>query len=200
MKKLNPGNLAALAGNDELASSLNPAFVGQPITYTATVSSKFLGTVSGTVNFKSGAISLGSATLVNGQASITTSFSTSGNRSIIAMYVGEGNNMGSTSPALKQVVNKYPSSTAVVSSLNPSIVGQVVTFTATVTTGGSPTGTVTFKAGTTTLGTVALTGNTASLSTSALTAGTHSITAVYSGDGTFAGSTSPALKQVVNSH
>jgi hypothetical protein len=35
-------------------------------------------------------------------------------------------------------------------------------------------------------------------STSTLTAGTHGSTAVYSGDGTFKGSTSPALEQVVN--
>jgi hypothetical protein len=71
-------------------------------------------------------------------------------------------------------------------------------FTATVTTGGSPTGTVTFKSDGSTLDTVPLTGNTASLSTSALTAGTHVITAVYSGDATYNASTSPVVKQVVS--
>ena len=185
-----------------VTSSLNPAFLGQTITFTATVTSQYQGMVSGTVDFKSGTVSLGSAMLANGQASIDASFSKSGTDSITAKYLGDVNNTGSTSPALKQVVNKYPSSTAVVSSLNPSMVGQEVTFTATVTvtTDGSPTGTVTFKSGATTLGTVVLTGNTASLSTSTLTAGTRTITAVYSGDGTFKASTSPVLKQVVDKY
>jgi hypothetical protein len=47
--------------------------------------------------------------------------------------------------------------TTLVSSLNPSGLGQAVTFTATVT-GLSPTGTVTFKDGATTLGTATLNG------------------------------------------
>lgn len=179
-----------------VTSSLNPALVGQTITFTARVSSQYQGMVSGTVDFKSGSLSLGSATLVNGQASIVASFSTSGSHSITAKYLGDVNNTASTSPVLKQVVNKNPSSTTLASSPNPSMVGQTVTFTATVTTGA--TGTVTFKSGTTVLGKVSLTGNTASLSTSALAKGTHSIKAVYSGDTTFKGSTSPVLKQVVN--
>jgi hypothetical protein len=181
-----------------VTSSPNPAFVAQTITYTATVISKYLGLVSGSVVFKSGSASLGSAPLVNGRASVNASFSTSGNRSITTTYAGDANNTGSTSPVLTQVVNKYPSSTTVVSNLHPSRFGQAVMFTATVTTGGSPTGTVTFKSDGATLDTVAVTGNTASLSTSALTAGTHVITAIYSGDATYNASTSPVLKQVVS--
>jgi len=88
--------------------------------------------------------------------------------------------------------------TAVISSLNPSNVGQSVTFTATVT-GTTPTGTVQFKDGAANLGApVALAGGTATFSTSSLGAGTHSITAVYSGDADDATSTSPAISQVVN--
>jgi hypothetical protein len=181
-----------------VTSSLNPAFVGQTITYTATVGSQYQGAVSGTVNFKSGSVSLGSATLVNGQASLTTSYSAHGSYSVIAMYGGDSNNKASTSPALKQVVNDYTSAVSLVSSLNPSIVGQTVTFTATVTSGA--TGSVTFKSGAIILGLVPLTGNTASVATSSLTAGSHNITAVYGGDLVFKGSTSPALKQVVTTH
>jgi sugar lactone lactonase YvrE len=183
-----------------LHSSLNPAFAGQSITYTATVTDQFAGALSGAVNFESGGTVLGSATPVNGQASISVPFSTSGSYSITAKYVGDVNNAGSTSPALKQVVDKNASSTAVVSSLNPSIVGESVKFTATVTVtaSGSPTGTVTFKSGATTLGEVPLTGNTASLSTSTLATGTHVITAVYGGNAAFAASTSPGLKQAVD--
>lgn len=58
-------------------------------------------------------------------------------------------------------------------------------------------GTVTFKDGTTTLGTATLSGGTATYSTSTLSAGTHSITAVYSGDGSYRGSTSPSVAQLV---
>ncbi|MFO0930836.1 MAG: Ig-like domain repeat protein [Gemmataceae bacterium] len=89
--------------------------------------------------------------------------------------------------------------TTVVSSANPSVVGQNVTFTATVSgSPGTPTGTVTFKDGAGTLGSSALAAGSATFSTSSLTLGSHSITAVYSGDATFATSTSSVLTQVVN--
>jgi len=89
-----------------VASSLNPASVGQPITFTAKVTSQYEGTVTATVTFMSGAVSLGEATLVDGQASITTAYSTAGTYSITATYAGDGNNTGSKSPVLKQVVDK----------------------------------------------------------------------------------------------
>ena len=88
--------------------------------------------------------------------------------------------------------------TALVSSLNPSLVGQSVTFTATVT-GASPTGTIQFKDGAGNLGgPVAMAGAVATLTTSVLTQGTHPITAVYSGDANNLTSTSPVVQQVVN--
>jgi len=92
------------------------------------------------------------------------------------------------------------SSTSVTSSLNPSTFGTAVTFTATVkpATLGTPTGKVTFKDGTTTLGMGTLSGGKATFKTSSLAKGQHSITAVYAGDATFMGSTSPMLTQTVN--
>jgi uncharacterized repeat protein (TIGR03803 family) len=86
--------------------------------------------------------------------------------------------------------------TTLTSSLNPSTVGQSVTFTATVT-GNSPTGTVKFFVGSTSLGFRPLSLGVAALSTPRLVAGTHSITAVYSGDANNAPSTSAAVTQVV---
>jgi hypothetical protein len=85
------------------------------------------------------------------------------------------------------------------SSLNPSLSGQSVTFTATVT-GNLPTGTVQFKDGAANLGApVTLAGGgTASFTTAALTSGSHSITAAYSGDGNNTTSTSAPLTQNVN--
>jgi hypothetical protein len=63
---------------------------------------------------------------------------------------------------------------------------------------GVATGTVTFSDGNSSLGSASVSSNTASLATTALPVGTDSITAVYSGDSNFTGSTSSALSQVVN--
>jgi hypothetical protein len=92
-----------------------------------------------------------------------------------------------------------PTTTTVKSSLNPSLFGQSVTFTATVTsTGSAPTGTVTFKDGATTLGTGTLSSGKATFTTKTLAVGSHSITATYGGSSSFSGSTSPVLTQTVN--
>jgi len=89
--------------------------------------------------------------------------------------------------------------TTLSSSLNPSHYGQQITFTAVVTPSGSgtPTGSVTFDDGATSLGSVILAKGVATLTTNALTAGSHSISATYSGDATFAASTSAPLVQTV---
>jgi subtilase family serine protease len=91
-------------------------------------------------------------------------------------------------------------STDVTSSANPANYGAPVTFTATVTTTGAtpPTRTVTFNDGATALGTGTLNSSqVATFTTTTLTAGTHSITAVYGGDSSNGGSTSPVLSQVI---
>jgi hypothetical protein len=89
--------------------------------------------------------------------------------------------------------------TVVVSSKNPSEVGQAVTFTATVSTsGGKPTGAVTFNDGGVSIGTATLAGGTAALTTSALKLGNHTITAVYAGNISFSASTSSPLLQSVS--
>jgi hypothetical protein len=89
------------------------------------------------------------------------------------------------------------STTTLSSSPNPSTVGQSVTFTATVSPSNA-TGTVQFLDGTTAIGSGVVTAGVASLSTSALAAGDHDITAVYSGDGSYASSTSAIVTQVVS--
>jgi hypothetical protein len=73
--------------------------------------------------------------------------------------------------------------------------GTAVTLTAMVASAaGTPDGTVTFFSGSSQLGTTTLDGSgKATLSTTALPAGTDSVTAVYSGSGTFASSSSPAV-------
>src|SRR5207302_392645 len=183
-----------------LISSLNPSALGQAVTFTATVTSSATGTPTGTVTFQDGASALGTGTLSGGTATFTTSALTAGTHSITAIYGGDANFTGSTSPILTQTINQTASSSAVVtSSNNPSIIGTAVTFTASVTSPvtGTLTGTVTFQDGASALGTGTLSGGTATFTTSGLTAGTHSITAIYGGDANFAGSTSPVLTQTV---
>jgi len=184
-----------------VASSLNPALLNQSITFTATVTGHYGGIATGSVTFKAGSTTLGAATLnSSGQASLTTSFSTAGARSITAIYAGDLNYNGSTSAVLSQVVNKFPTTTTVSSSLNPSLVGQSVTFTATVSSayGSIPNGDkVTFKKGATVLATVTLSGGTASYTTSSLAAGSSTITASFVTDASFQAS-SGTVKQTVN--
>jgi hypothetical protein len=107
-----------------------------------------------------------------------------------------------TTRQLSVTVDQASSTVALASSPNPSVFGQAVSFTATVTATapatGSPTGTVTFKDGTTTLGAVTLAGGSATLTTSALVAGGHSITAAYQGDTDFLASASNPWVQTVN--
>jgi hypothetical protein len=92
--------------------------------------------------------------------------------------------------------------TALVSSQNPSNFGQLVTFTATLTASQffkfQPTGTVSFFDGSTSIGNSNLNGSgVATLTTANLAVGTHSMTATYNGDANFGPSTSPILYQVV---
>lgn len=96
-----------------------------------------------------------------------------------------------------------PTTTSVVSDGSPSIFGNTVTFTATVT-GTAPTGTVDFLDGASVISgcnDVALAGGgnnpTATCMTAGLAVGARSIKASYSGDGTSAASESPTIVQNV---
>ena len=101
-------------------------------------------------------------------------------------------------------VNQASTTTTLTSGTNSSVSGQSVTFTATVAAvspgSGTPTGTVNFLDNGTTIGAdeTLNSSGVATFSTSSLAVGTQSITAVYSGDTTFATSTSSAVSQVVD--
>jgi predicted secreted protein len=183
-----------------LVSSLNPAEFGQYVKFTATVTSTSSGTPTGTVTFKNGTTVLGTSNMSGGAASLFINTLAVNTHPITAVYSGNATFSTSTSAVLSQVINKAGSTTKVVSSANPSTVGETVTFTATVksTTTGTPAGSVTFKDGTTTLGTRALSGGVATLAIKTLAAGTHSITAVYVGNFDYTTSTSAVLSQKVN--
>lgn len=185
-----------------VTSSANPSVWGQSITLTATVTpSSGGGSPSGTVMFNDGSSVLGTEPLTNGQATVATSSLSVGPHSITAAYSGDSTFQASNG-ALTQTVNPASTTTTVTSSANPSILNSSFTVTANVAVVvpgvGTPTGTVTFKDGSTLLSTATIssTGQ-ATFSSSSFTAGAHSITATYSGDSNFNGSTSPTLNQSV---
>jgi autotransporter-associated beta strand protein len=187
-----------------LSSSANRALLGQSITITATVSvvPPSQGTPTGTVTFSDGSSPLATVALgSNGRATFSTAGLSLGSHTITAVYSGDALFSGSTSAPFTQAV-QTTTTTVVTSSVNPSVTGQAVTFTASVSTvqgSGMPTGTFTFKDGATTLGTSVLDANDrATFTISALVLGPHSITAVYEGDSNFVSSTSPALIQTVS--
>lgn len=195
-------NVQVSSTRTTLSSSANPSVSGQLVIFTATVSPLAgAGTPTGTVSFNDGVNAIGTGMLSGGQAAFTTSSLSVGSHSITAVYGGDSNFTGSASSVLTQVVNKAATTTTVSSSANPSLPNQSVTLTATVSVvapgAGSLTGTVAFNDGTTTLATIALTSaGTAAYTASALTVNSHSITAVYSGDGNFNGSSGSLTQNV----
>src|SRR5262249_1903639 len=176
---------------------------GPPVTLTATVTSA-AGVPTGTVTFLDGTTVLGTARVgIDGQAILKVSLAV-GSHAVTASFAGTGGFPDSTSAAVTEAVDRAATTVALGSSVNPAATGQAVTFTARVAVvapgAGAPTGTVTFKDGNLVLGTVAVgRDGTATLATSFAAAGGHVITAVYSGDSNFVGS-SQSLTEQVNAH
>jgi len=183
-----------------VASSLNPSTFGQSVTFTASVSSVApgVGTPTGVISFSDGSTPIAACQNVSlnatGQAQCVLSTVAIGTRTINAGFAGSANFLASAG-SLAQVVTPATSTMAVSSSLNPSIFGQAVTFTATVGSGqpgaGTPTGTVSFN----------IDGNLFCTNTAlnasgqaqcniagglpALSAGNRDVVAIYSGDSNF---------------
>jgi hypothetical protein len=137
--------------------------------------------------------------LSSGAASFNTSGLSIGTHALQAKYSGDSNYASSKSTVVEQSITRFSTSTTLSSSLNPSIYGQSVTWTATVTTSGSvpPTGKVNFTWGYL-IGTATLNSSgVATLTKSNLNADTYPLTAVYVGDTSNAGSTSTVVNQVV---
>ena len=89
-----------------LTSSPNPSTPGEPVTFTATVTSSAGAPPDGeTVSFKQGKTVLGTGTLSGGTASFTTSALKAGTHSVTAVYAGDTNFETSKSKPVKQVVN-----------------------------------------------------------------------------------------------
>jgi hypothetical protein len=187
-----------------LTAAPNPAGAGATVTLTATVAPAPTGSPLGTVSFYEGSTPLGMGT-VNGSgvATFTTAALSSGPHSLTAVYSGNATFATSTSSAVTETITSSNTSTTttLAAAPNPAAVGATVTFTATVAPAptGSPLGTVSFYDGSTLQGMGTVNGSgVATFTTAALSVGPHSITALYSGNATFATSTSTAVTQTIS--
>ncbi len=194
------GALYVTSSTVTVTSSANPSALGQAVTFTANVS--IVGSPSsvptGTVQFLDGAKPLASVNLSNGQATYTTALLGGGSHNIVAQYSGDG-----TYPAAQASYNQMVSAvTTLALTVSPAApaLGQAVVATATVTPTTAPagfappTGQVTFVLGGTAftagmpVGTVVLSSGTAVITLTGLVAGGNEVTAEYSGDSTWSGS------------
>ena len=167
-----------------------PVF-GQSATLVATLSPTGTATPTGTVQFYVGATLLGSATVANDTATITTSALNVGNNSVTAVYSGDTNYPASTSGVeLVPVALASTTTTLYLSDSNP-YPGEMVTILAAVAPvspgGGTLTGTVQFYDNNIYIGSGAVSNGAATYNTM-LPVGPNSITAIYSGDPHFEGS------------
>ena len=187
-----------------LTSSANPSYVGQPVTFTATLNtSSTQSPVAGTTSFHDGAAVLGTVNVsAAGVAALSTSALAAGTHSIYATYSGGSALPPGISNTLSQVVNTYGTTTTLSASQNSIAYGQSVTLTATVESAvsGTPvTGGVAFYEGTSILGVANISNGTASMTTNALEPGTNAITAGFVQNQTYSASISNAVTVYVAS-
>lgn len=169
-------------------SSVNPSTVGQAVTFTLSLPAD-AKSLNGTAQFFDGNVLLGSATVIGGQASFTTSTLTAGSHAIVVKYSGDSEVLASRG----QVVGGMLSTTTV--SANPATIlyGQPVLLMVQVGPSppagfAAPSGQVMFQDNGYPAGIAPVSSGKATLILNTLTAGTHVITAVFSGDMVWASS------------
>ncbi len=205
------GSSASLAGGlivnlasttTVLTASPNPSAFGQSVHLAAQVTSSSVEP-TGTLTFKLGSTSLGTATLDgSGAASLDLASFPAGTDALTAVYAGDTGHASSTSSTVNQVVSPAATTTTLSLSASSSLHGQAITLTAQVASvapgSGTPVGTITFMDGTNPLGTASLSGGGATLQVSTLAVGYRPLTAVYSGSDNFAASASEAAGETVH--
>lgn len=197
--------LVLLAATDTWLSSSQTSLYGMPVTITANVKTGNwgfnAGPLSGTVEFFDGATSLGSATVNNGLASLTTYTLAPGTHTITSHFSGGGNFGPNDGHPLTHVVQPGQVATTTTLADLPltAYAGQPSTLIAVVRTAGiTPTaGSVTFFDGGTALGTAPIDSTGRATLTTTLPPGAHMIYASYIGSGIFNPSTSNTVTQSV---
>jgi hypothetical protein len=190
-----PAALAGIGTTVAVSASASSVEVGSPITLTAAVTPV---AATGTVEFRDGAVSLGSAPVAAGSAVLTTSALAVGTRSVTAVYSGDATYGPSTgAPVSVTVTAVAPRSTTTVLAVS-AVAGaayQAVILTPTVTASlGAANGSVSFKDGAVTLGTSpCVAGVVAPFTTNVLAAGAHNLVAEFVGTAPYTSSTSAAV-------
>ena len=185
---------AAEAATVALSADNPTPLAGQAETFTVLVTPPASGSTAptGTVQFEVDGSAVGSAVaLANEMATSDSIALTAGAHTIIAFYSGDSTYAGATGSLT--VTAAVPTASVEVTASSPlTIAGQPLSFTAdvppSISGAPTPTGTVQFEVDGSDLGTaVALVNGAATSGSVTLTAGSHTVTAVYSGDSTYAG-------------
>jgi hypothetical protein len=176
-----------------LSSSLNPALLGQSVTFTATIASADPAQ-GGPIPLTDGSTLLATLTPnASGVATFTTSSLALGSHAMQASYAANATHNAASAGLTQYIVNGSIATTVTLSSSeNPAALGDTVTFTATVgSAAGTPTGSVQFAEGATVYATVPLVAGygSAQWSTGSLALGQHVITATLLPTGLYSGST-----------
>jgi subtilase family serine protease len=202
-------NMVAPVVGTATAVAASPASIAAAGTTVLTATVKAAsgsGTPTGSVTFAAGNASLGTAALAGSGATATAALTVkgsslaAGNNSVVATYAGSSGFSASTSPAVTVNVAAPLVSTTLTVAASPGSIAQsastVLTATVKAASGNSgPSGTVSFTAGDASLGTASLgiSGTNASAALTvkgvSLATGNNVITATYSGNSSFAGST-----------
>jgi hypothetical protein len=195
-----------------VASSANPSNAGESVFFTATVVpvGPGSGTPAGTVQFRIDGSDFGGPVPLSGglAQSQSTSVLTPGSHNVEARYSGSTDYQNSNGQVTQTVNGLFSTNTTLSSSQSPSVFGQQVTLTATVTSLLTPNGNVAFFTGSTcnsgtSLGSQSLQSAgagtaTASVNVSSLTVGvSQPLVACYQGNGTF-GASQGGTTQTVN--
>jgi uncharacterized protein (TIGR03437 family) len=158
------------------------------------------GDPTGAITFLGGSTPIGTAMLTPSPAlSVTSTASldtTNGSTSFSAVYSGDNNFQPSAFPSQ----SKTATTLAVNGGPNPSLPGQSVTLTATISPNAvnlPPTGTVNFLDGATFLGLGQVVAGVATLTTTFAAPGPHSLTVNYSGDANYLPSSAPWYQAVI---
>lgn len=199
---------AIIETTTSLTAPSNTVTANSKITFTATVKAASRTTIpAGSVTFNDGDTTIGTATLSGGIASLSTTTMSEGRHSVSAAYEGSAAFLKSMSSPLSVSVTPQPiatlvsTTTALSSSTSQADQGYTISLTATVAAASGsvyPTGRVVFSIGKRNVGSASLTNGKAYLITSALPVGNDGVVASYSGDTSFAPSTSPAIQVTIS--
>ena len=190
----------------KIIAQVSPSTIttGQNVTLSANVTGVPGAPIpGGTVQFIANGKNIGSAVSVaTGTASLSGAFFTApGTYSIIAQYSGDASYNSASSASVQLTVAAPVPGISV--TVNPSTItaGGSTTLTAQLAGTPAPTGTIQFLANGANIGSpVTLVAAVATLADQVFsTAGTYAITAVYGGDGNYAGTTSSAVTLTVSS-